>query len=548
MVLTLRTDAPRDRWGNALLGIALLLPLLLVVVILVHARRSEQAQRELADRALEHYAAVAAWQLATRIGTEYHNHIEMATRSLPPGSMMDHVPSPVRRDSTDCNCEGGADIRVAFRYTPSTGSLDILRGAPDSATRALLVRVAEAAATSTETEPHRVVFNEANGVAHAVSIFVRQGDPLLVYGAESDPGPYRGIIERVLATQPLLPPQLLAPPYTARELTVRIADTSGFVLLGSRDMAWSALRATDSVPRLAHLRVGISIAPTVADALIIGGLPRARTVPLIGVLVLATLLAAAAFLQHRRARELTRMRTEFMASVSHELRTPLTQISMFGETLMLGRERSEGERRHFAAIIHREAARLGSLVENVMRFTRGGSKRFALRLEVRRLADEIEQAIAAFQPIADAAATRMVATLDAEIHASVDPGAMRQIILNLLDNSVKYGPEGQRIDVSLSRDGAQALLTIADQGPGVPDAERERIFQPFVRLESRPRRVAGTGIGLAVVRELATALGGTVSVSDAPAGGALFTVRLPIVAIGLNDRDGMPVTARAAGA
>jgi signal transduction histidine kinase len=518
--------ARRDGWTNALLAAALLLPLVLVVVILVHARRSERAQRDVADRALAHYAAVAAWQLATRIGTEYHTRVESVLSHATDGPPA-HSAGPLRADSAKCDCIDSVEARVRFRYVPASGTLEILRGVPDSATRDLLARVAGAAAASPEAEPHRVVFDSSAGVARAISIFLRRHPSPSVEGVEGPPDAYRGIIERILSSQPILPPQLLPPPYTGRELAVRVADTAGFTLFANEGSLASGHAAADSVPRLTHLRVEVAIAPAVADALIIGGLPRARTAPLLALLAVATLLATGAFIQHRRARELARMRTGFIASVSHELRTPLTQISMFGETLMLGRERSDAERKQFAAIIHRESSRLASLVDNVMRFTRGGADRFTLRLEVRRLSDEIRQVLAAFQPIADGAGARIAANLDDDVHAAVDVGAFRQIVLNLLDNAVKYGPPGQRVEVSLKQEGSSVLLTIADEGPGIPEGDRTRVFEPFIRLESKTRHVAGTGIGLAVVRELATAFGGTVSASEGTSGGAVLTVRLP---------------------
>ena len=527
--------ARRERWGNALLTAALLLPLVLVVAILVHTRSAERAQRELADRALAHYAAVAAWQLAARIDAEYHARIEMLVRPLVRGGSAEHMRSPDPGGMADCDCADSVATRVAFRYGAIPDSLEILRGTPDSGTRALLERIARRTQAATGGEPHRVAFDSAGGTVRAVSMFVGAGGAAgagtsrVVHGAEGDPAGYERVVAAVLANHAVLPPQLLRPPYTARQLAVRVSDTSGFVVFANEGRFAAAAAARDSVPRYPHLRVDVEIAPAVAEALIIGGLPPTRAPALLGLLGIASLLAAAALVQHRRARELNRMRTQFIASVSHELRTPLTQISMFGETLKLGRERSESERRQFASIIHRESIRLSALVDNVLRYTRGGADRFALQPSVRNVADEIDQAVAAFRPIADAASARIELRLDRSVHARIDADAMRQVVLNLLDNAVKYGPAGQRIEVALRRDEGFAVLTIADEGPGVRDADRERIFEPFIRLEGAPRNVAGTGIGLAVVRELVTALGGTVAAQSGASGGAAFTVRVPAV-------------------
>ena len=228
------------------------------------------------------------------------------------------------------------------------------------------------------------------------------------------------------------------------------------------------------------------------------------------------------------------MRTQFIASVSHELRTPLTQISMFGETLMLGRERSEPERRQFASIIHREAMRLSSLVDNVLRYTRGGADRFALRPEVRRVADDIDQAVAAFRPIAEASSARIEVDLDRGIQASVDADALRQIVLNLLDNAVKYGPRDQTVLLGLKGPEVRGpggpshvRIEVTDEGPGIPPADRERIWRPYQRGNT-VGAVAGSGVGLSVVHDVVAQHGGRVWVEDSPTGrGARFVVTLP---------------------
>jgi signal transduction histidine kinase len=111
---------------------------------------------------------------------------------------------------------------------------------------------------------------------------------------------------------------------------------------------------------------------------------------------------------------------------------------------------------------------------------------------------------------------------------AADPDAVRQIVLNLLDNAAKYGPSGQTITVRAARSDARACITVDDQGPGVPPAERERVWERFERLDrDRGSAVGGSGIGLAVVRELAALHGGRAWVADAPGGGARFVLELP---------------------
>jgi signal transduction histidine kinase len=236
-------------------------------------------------------------------------------------------------------------------------------------------------------------------------------------------------------------------------------------------------------------------------------------------------LAVFGLLHERRSRELARLRGRFVANVSHELRTPLSQISMFAETLALRRERSAGEGREFAAIILAEARRLTALVESVLRFSRIESGRETLRLESASVAGEVSDAVDAFSPIAGAANVKIETHFADEPHARLDRAAFRQIVLNLLDNAVKHGGRGSLVGVSATRDNGDIRVTVDDSGPGVPADWRERVFEPFVRLESA--NGAGAGIGLAVVRDLVVAHGGTVWIEESPRGGARFVLTIP---------------------
>jgi signal transduction histidine kinase len=266
-----------------------------------------------------------------------------------------------------------------------------------------------------------------------------------------------------------------------------------------------------------------------ADKLVIGGLPRSR-LPLLLVLVgLSAGLVVVALVQLRREYELARLRADFISSISHELRTPLAQVRMFAETLLLGRVRTDGERRRSLEIIDQEARRLTHLVENVLQYSR--SERHLSRLSPERtdLALEVREAVEAFAPIAQARRVAVVTHLEDDIVAIVDRGALRQTLINLLDNAVKYGPPGQTVSVVLDRLDGHARITLDDEGPGIAPAERERIWEPFYRLERDAHSaVAGSGIGLSVVHDLVMMHDGTVSVDHAPSGGARFVVTLPI--------------------
>jgi signal transduction histidine kinase len=199
---------------------------------------------------------------------------------------------------------------------------------------------------------------------------------------------------------------------------------------------------------------------------------------------------------------------------------------MFAETLLLDRVRTPEERRRALEIIDKEARRLTNLVENLLMFSR--SERGAVRAagEPRPLAPLVREIADGFHPLLAGTEARLEASLDDAVLAPVDPDVLRQVLLNLLDNAVKYGPRGQTVRLGVERAGGAARVTVADQGPGIPAAQRRRVFERFHRLE-RDREQTGTGIGLAVVRDLVEGLGGRCFVEDAEGGGARFVVVLP---------------------
>ncbi len=145
-------------------------------------------------------------------------------------------------------------------------------------------------------------------------------------------------------------------------------------------------------------------------------------------------------------------------------------------------------------------------------------------VELRPILDEV---IESFRPLAEAR-NASIAVMSDEIVVPLDPGAIRQILLNLLDNAVKYGPAGQRVTVQAELRDRRARISVEDEGPGIPEADRTRVWERFGRLErERKSSNAGTGIGLAVVRELTLLHGGRAYVEGGNWRGARFVIELP---------------------
>ncbi len=248
--------------------------------------------------------------------------------------------------------------------------------------------------------------------------------------------------------------------------------------------------------------IRVRLDPAVASGLLAGGVPPARTPLLTALVAMAVLLILATAAVAWRALELADLRAEFVASVSHELRTPLAQILLFGDSLTLGTMRTRRDVRVAGGIIVGEARRLLRLVDNVLLFGRQG-RRLEVRMKEEPLAPLVRDVVAGFAPVAAASEARLATVRLDDVAATLDDEAMRQVLLNLLDNAVKYGPRGQTVSLGLALADGRARLWVEDEGPGIPPGDRARVWRPFVRLaRDVDRQAAGSGIGLSLVREI----------------------------------------------
>lgn len=218
--------------------------------------------------------------------------------------------------------------------------------------------------------------------------------------------------------------------------------------------------------------------------------------------------------------------SEFISSVSHELRTPLTAIMGWAEALEFD-EALQGDSRRGVEIISKEAARLTKMVAELLEFTRIQDGRFNLNLETVDLAAEVEDAMFTYRNLMEQEGVALRYELRDEDLPQIDgdPERLKQVLLNILDNAAKYGRDGETIEVSVDRDGGAVCVSVRDHGPGIPPEELPRVKERFYKGSSKER---GSGIGLAVCEEIVTRHGGTLSIENAPGGGVLATVRLPI--------------------
>jgi signal transduction histidine kinase len=336
--------------------------------------------------------------------------------------------------------------------------------------------------------------------------------------------------------EPLYRYRIVLPPVpgkwvpTDSAFSVAAVDSLGRVFFASPAQYGSPLFAEVNMdPPLGHLRIRLAVNPAAREGVLAGGLPRSRLPLLSGALAATAILIILTLLQVRSEVEYARQRANFAASVSHELRTPLAQILLFAETVRLGRATSESRRMHAVDVIIREARRLMRLVDNVLHVSRSERTQASVSLEWIEASHVMREITEEFAPLAaEGEATIELEPVDATIVMNADPGAVRQMLLNVLDNAVKYGRIGQVIKVGVALEGTVVRIWVDDEGPGIQASDRGRIWRPFVRLPQPSQRgAAGAGIGLAVVHELVTAQRGRVWVEQGSRGGARFVLELP---------------------
>ena len=226
-------------------------------------------------------------------------------------------------------------------------------------------------------------------------------------------------------------------------------------------------------------------------------------------------------------RRLESLRRDFVANVSHELRTPVTAILSAAETLDMALEKDPEGARKFLAIVERNAQRLQRLIEDLLDLSRIESRELKLRPEKMAFEPFAAHLLGMFKDRADKKriATKLDCAKDLEIEA--DRRALEQILTNLVDNAVKYCPEGSTVTLHAHKNGKGTRISVQDDGPGIEEKHIPRLFERFYRVEAgRSRDMGGTGLGLSIVKHLAEAMGGSVDVKSKVGKGTEFEVTL----------------------
>ena len=286
---------------------------------------------------------------------------------------------------------------------------------------------------------------------------------------------------------------------------------------------------------------GVITVPLLRAGRVVGAL-RARAVrglsaPQIETLVAVCNLLAAALGNVRlyqreqemvtRLRDVDRLKTTFVSSVSHELRTTVTAIDGFAGLLDTDPTIDDARKTDYVERIRRNARSLVVLVEDLLDFARFERSETAVALEPIDLSELVPQVVDQMSSLLGG--HHVSVAVEPRVTAMGDLSAVERILVNLLSNASKYTPVDSEVEVKLERVDGTAALTVSDHGPGIPEDDRERVFELFYRGDDAAARATrGVGIGLALARQLVDQLDGTITVGDTPGGGASFRVEIPL--------------------
>ena len=543
MIASLRL---REKFRTTVIAGMLLASLLMIGLLTHQTYIAVTTQQQLVEDVLKDYSSLAADEFIRRSASVLNYGFYPLLAYLTRISVDRPLPSTElfkqqKRTGVSGVDKGSELAHSFFRYSRATDYLEMTDSPPPE----FITRQLVAELQSVDLSPgkfvetfHRKVDDHYNFI---YSMFDEKNERLIV-GVWVNNEKALDWLEVLVTSKPLLPGSLTDGKLVNESIFIKLLSGEDVIYTQGMFKPDSLLidRNFDdeSYAIYGDMRLVLGIDPEVGASLIIGGLPEARLPFIYGDLVavfgglwfIAALLIVIALVLLYKERSMAYLRADFVSRVSHELRTPLAQIMMFAQTLMLGRVRIEEDRQRSLEVIDKEAQRLSHLVENILQFSRVERGQTEVNIVSKPLYPLVRSVANQFRPIMREGQLVITSEVGDDVEVNLDVDAFTQMFVNLLDNAVKFSPTGENVDINLSRKAGRINVAIEDRGLGVPEKEKRRIWEPYYRSHDASKKaVGGTGIGLAVVNELARLQSACVSMTQRKGGGSRFVIGFEVV-------------------
>lgn len=496
------------------------------------AFQSTTQHREIANKVVSEYAMLAAEEFARRIMADigYRGYFQLLSQwqELSKTTTANDFPKP----SQEPLCQG--NHFASYFFTRRSNEITIVDERCENRSNLSIQKHVQAFDLNRlEDKPFAFIHTIENSKPISIVVSKQSGDNLI--GFVVNRKQLISALNNTFNKSPLLPSVLADGQASNELLNIHMSDHSGSTLIGKFYNGYDYIASSKTLQDeysgiFENYTINVAIHTSNANQLIIGGFPK-NNLPLLLLTIVTTLLVfISSLLQLKKEHQLNQLRESFVAEVSHELRTPLTQIRLFAEMLLHRRTRNAEEFQNYLEIINRETLRLNHLINNLLKYSE--SQQFnKLQFSQISIAKLIDEVVADYTLLLKQRKSKIDVKLD-DCFLTLDPEATKRVISNLLDNALKYGPENQTITIKSqlieSLGTANYRLFIDDQGPGIPDKQKKSVWRPYFRLPRESKAaIAGTGIGLYLVKQLVHKMSAQIWIEDNQYGGCRFVLEWP---------------------
>ena len=519
---------------------------LITGVVVIYAVHTNYSNEKALESALEDKIRFASWVYGTTAEEELkqssyqtlrdilesvEEHKGKLTIALDPEN---YNANKKENESSECSTNYLTPVKSVFVYNPRSGQMasnTVGKRGKNKFNNWIKDEISDL--STARGELHKKLYVEEEGKEYMVVMARSPGlfpsNQELVFGVKTAVKNLGKFFEEIWENKKILPGSVTKNKAANEIMSIKVFTDSGSSVFASGKRTSERISVERKVGgEFNFLKGKMAISNLSRSNLAGAGLHGKSNIILMILFAIASALGIIAYIQFRNESKLIRMKRAFISNVSHELRTPVTQIRMFSETLLKGRARNNTEVEKSLQIIDKESKRLSRLITNILDFSATENSILETSPQRIQVDEQIRQVVQAFAPLADSASNKIKLELEA-VTAYLDQSAFKQILTNVMDNAVKYGPEGQQVDIRLRKHENNIVLSVADEGPGIPEEIQDKVWEPNWRQnDTSSSSTSGSGIGLSVVQQYLKKMNGSAKITNRKEGGTKFIFQLPI--------------------